>query len=84
MNLLTFVTATLAPSSLRVADCRTCGEVARVIPPLWTPPCRCRRPRPMWLTRRATEDDLLHYPLYVVTQFAPPAALELPGGGEDQ
>ncbi|MCQ8194670.1 hypothetical protein [Streptomyces rugosispiralis] len=55
-----------------------------MIPPLWTPPCRCRRPRPMWLTRRATEDDLLHYPLYVVTQFAPPAALELPGGGEDQ
>ncbi|MGD6757296.1 hypothetical protein [Streptomyces sp. BH105] len=50
--------------TVQVADCRTCGQAALVEPPLWLPPCRCTRPRPRKLPRRARPADFALYPLY--------------------
>ncbi|MFJ2406651.1 hypothetical protein ACIOUE_35730 [Streptomyces xanthochromogenes] len=50
--------------TFQVTDCRGCGQVALVEPPLWLPPCRCLRPRPQLLPRRARPADLALYPLY--------------------
>lgn len=64
----------LAAPGYQVADCRRCGQVAAVFPPLWAPPCRCPRPAPRRFTRTADEADLAHYPLYVLTRRTPGAS----------
>ncbi|MFF4607787.1 hypothetical protein ACFY12_34240 [Streptomyces sp. NPDC001339] len=56
--------ASRVTGTFQVADCRTCGQVATVIPPLWSPPCCCPRPRPRRISRRARPADLALYPLH--------------------
>ncbi|MDF4254691.1 hypothetical protein [Streptomyces sp. WMMB303] len=67
----TVLAAVVGPLPYLVCDCRRCGQVAQANPPAWKPPCRCARPRPRWLPRRARHEDLLHYPLYLAAHCAP-------------
>lgn len=56
--------ASRVTGTIQVADCRTCGQIAAVTPRLWSPSCRCTRPRPRLVSRRARPADLALYPLH--------------------